>query len=79
MANAWSGSAVAPFLATIPDPGNDPEGNQAILNRIQGEIHVNSVRNTILEDLGFELDLLDIGENFSVDGSYAPMYGVLAS
>jgi hypothetical protein len=79
MANAWSGSAVAPFHATIDDPGNDPNGNLAILNRIQGEIHVNSVRNSILEDLGFDLDLLDIGENFSVDAAYAPMYGVLAS
>jgi hypothetical protein len=79
MANAWSGSAVAPFYQTIPDPGNDPSGNLAILSRIQSEIHVNSVRNSILEDLGFDLDLLDIGEDFSVDAAYAPMYGVLAS
>jgi hypothetical protein len=80
MADAWSGSAVAPFhQTTIPDPGNDPNGNLAVLNRIQSEIHVNLVRKSILEDLGFDLDLMDIGEDFSVDAAYAPMYGVLAS
>jgi hypothetical protein len=79
MQNAWTASRIAQFGATIPNPEDDPAANQAIWNRIQTEVHVNPARNAILQDLGFDLDLLDIGEDFTVDSAFAPAYGALAS
>ncbi len=79
MQNAWTASSIAAFGATIPDPGDDPAGNSAIWNRIQTEIHLNPNRDAIFQNLGIDFGLLDIGEDFTVDSAFAPLYGVLAS
>ena len=76
--NAFVDDAINTFTATGPKPGDDPEANRALWERIQGEIHMNTTRDAMLAAMGFSNTDLDIGEMFSTDAAYAPSYGSLS-
>jgi hypothetical protein len=79
VSGAYSDATVRNFKQSpdVPVPGDDPAKNASLWGRIQTEIHANNTRAQMLTALGFTKTDLDIGEDFTSDAAYAPLYGSL--
>lgn len=76
MANAYVDNTIGSFTVES-DPGDDPAKNRDLWQKIQGEINKKPARDSMLGALGFAASDTDIGEPFTSDAAFAPIYGHL--